>query len=346
MTLHDELHEQPEVLDRLVRDGSATAARVAERWRQVAPTHVLIAARGTSDNAARYAQYLWGARVGLTVGLATPSLFGPHGSPPDLRGAAVVGISQSGASPDLVAVIAEARRQGRPTLAITNDPGSPLAAEADDVFDLAAGPELAIAATKTYTAQLTAVAMIATALAPSTRDAADLAGLAPVVSAALDDHDEVRASAGRWATLDRCAVLGRGTGLATAHEWALKLQELAYVLAQPASPADFAHGPRAVVEDGFPVLGVVDPGPMGDDVMTSLRELRERGARTLVLTDRSTDALAGAVDERLPVPPGLPSWLAPIGAIVPAQLWCLEVTRARGGDPDAPRGLAKVTRTH
>lgn len=344
MSLLDEIREQPRVLARLLASQRDTAHAIAERWRETAPTHVLIAARGTSDNAARYAQYLWGERARLTVGLAAPALFGPASAPPRLRGAVVVGISQSGASPDLVAVVAEARRQERPTLAITNDPGSPLARAADQVLPLDAGPERAVAATKTYTAQLAAVALVASALAPGDGDETALAALPDAVSAALRTDDEVATLARRWHTLDRCAVVGRGTGLATAHEWALKLQELAYVLAQPSSTADFAHGPRAVVEPGFPVLGVATDGPLFADVVESLRGLKGSGARTLVLSDRP-DQLDGVADDVLAVPAGTPTWLDPIVSIVPAQLWCRHVALARGIDPEVPRGLSKITRT-
>jgi glutamine---fructose-6-phosphate transaminase (isomerizing) len=344
MTLHDELHEQPRTLARLLDEGRAPAQAVADRIHRTAPGYVLVAARGTSDNAARYAQYLWSARGRLAVGLAAPSLFGPLAAPPDLRAALVVGISQSGASPDLVEVLAEARRQGRPTIAITNEPGSALAAQADHVLDLLAGPELAIAATKTFTAQLATVAMVAAGLAPEAGDTDALAALPDAVAAALATEDVVARVARRWADVTRAAVLGRGIDMAIAHEWALKSQELAYVLAQPASTADFAHGPRAVVESGFPVLAVATQPLLLDGTVQTLGDLRERGARTLVLTDQP-DAVAEVADEVLVVPGGCPPWLAPIPAIVIAQLWCLHLTRARGLDPDAPRALQKVTRT-
>jgi len=345
MTLLDEINEQPEVLARLFASQRQVAADIADRWHRLSPTHVLIAARGTSDNAGRYAQYLWGQRAGLTVGLAAPSLFGHDATPPRLTGAAVVGISQSGASPDLVAVLEEAGRQGRPTLAITNEPESPLAAAADQVLALGAGPERAVAATKTYTAQLGAVALIASALAPEGQDDAAFDAVPGAVSAALGSRDEIAAVADRWRDVDRCAVLGRGTGLATAHEWALKLQELAYALAQPASTADFAHGPRAVVEEGFPVLGVATHGPWLADVLQTVTELRAIGARTLLLTDRP-DEVGEVADDVLSIPAEVPDWLAPLVSIVPAQLWCREVAVARGHDPEQPRGLTKVTLTH
>lgn len=344
MTLLDEINEQPDVLARLFASQRTVASEVAARWRKEPPTHVVIAARGTSDNAARYAQYLWGERAGLTVGLAAPSLFAPDASPPRLTGAAVVGISQSGASPDLVAVVKEAARQGRPTLAITNEARSPLAEAADQVMLLGAGPERAVAATKTYTAQLGAVALLANAFAPTDGDDVAFGAVPEAVSAALATQPEVAEVGDRWRDVDRCAVLGRGTGLTTAHEWALKLQELAYVLAQPASTADFAHGPRAVVEEGFPVLGVATRGPWLVDVRQTLTDLREIGARTLLVTDQP-DEVRAVADDLLTIPSQLPDWLTPLVSIVPAQLWCRQVALARGLDPESPRGLSKVTLT-
>lgn len=344
MTLHDELTQQPRTLARLLSAVRPAAAEVAERVRSTRPGVILIAARGTSDNAARYAQYLWGERAGLTVGLAAPALFGPLSAPPALDAAFVVGISQSGASPDLVAVVTEARRQGRPTVAITNDPSSPLAAAADHVVDLHAGPEHAVAATKTFTAQLAVVAMIAAELAPRPGDAEALSAVPDAVAAALATEAAVAACAARFADVQRAAVLGRGLDLAIAHEWALKTQELTYVLAQPASTADFAHGPRAVVEPGFPVLAVATQEALVDGTVASLADLRGQGARTLVLTDRP-GAFADVADEILVIPRRVPEWLAPIPAVVVGQLWALHLSRARGLDPDLPRALSKVTRT-
>ncbi|MDH5293484.1 MAG: SIS domain-containing protein, partial [Acidimicrobiia bacterium] len=143
MTMYDEILQQPDVVARLLENNAPTFQRLAPFV--AGSSYALIAARGTSDNAARYAQYAWGARNRLSVGLAAPSLFGPYAGPPSLESAAVVGISQSGESPDLIAVLSEARRQGRPTLTITNHPDSPLASESDHVIDLCAGEERAVA---------------------------------------------------------------------------------------------------------------------------------------------------------------------------------------------------------
>ena len=344
MTLWDEILEQPAVLDRLRRTEADNVARLAGLMRGPGVRYVLVAGRGTSDNAARYAQYLWGARNRLVVALAAPSLFGPYGSPPDLDGAVVVAISQSGQSPDVVSVVAEARSQGRPTIAITNDPDSPMAAAGDEVLALHAGEERAIAATKTYTAELLAVAMLSAAVAGDRVMDAELAALPDRVEAVLAQSDRVRDASGSLADVDRAVVLGRGYNLCTAFEWALKLQEMSGVLAQPFSAADLEHGPIAVIEEGFPVFAAVAPGPLAEEVGRLLRGLREeRRARLVLLADSAHSADLG--DPMIALPPGVPEWLSPVPATAGAQLVSYHLSAARGFDPDAPRHLRKVTRT-
>ncbi len=147
MSLRSEIHEQPEVLGRLLAAGRPQAEALAAELRRAAPSFLVVAARGSSDNAARYAQHLFGARQRLLVALASPSLVTLYDAPPSLRGGAVLALSQSGQSPDIVAVVRDARRQGVPALVLTNDPASPLAGAGSSVLELRAGDERAIAAT-------------------------------------------------------------------------------------------------------------------------------------------------------------------------------------------------------
>jgi glucosamine--fructose-6-phosphate aminotransferase (isomerizing) len=344
MSLWTEIHEQPSVLEKMLRDGRRKAAEIAAGLDRRDVRYVVVAARGSSDNAARYAQYLWGAKNRLSVGLAAPSLFSRYGGAPSLDGALVVGISQSGRSPDLLAVMEEARSQGRPTIAITNEPASPMAAMSDFVFDLDSGPERAVAATKTYTAQLLAVAMLSQALVGDSEMWSRLEALPGQVEEVLSGGG-VQELAQWHREMDRCAVLGRGFNHATAFEWALKLQELCRVLAHPFSTADFQHGPVALVEPGFPILAVVPAGPLHADEHRLLTHLRdERGADLTVISDR-TETLE-LTERRVPLPRKTPDWLSPISSAVVAQLFCHHLTVAKGLDPDSPRGLSKVTRTH
>lgn len=348
MSLRSEIQEQVAVLEGLLRTQADPATEVAAAIAARQPAWVLVAARGSSDNAGLYAQYLWGARNRLAVALATPSLFTHYARPPRLAGALVVGISQSGQSPDIVGVLAEARRQGAPTLAITNDPGSRLAAAADWVLPTGAGEERAIAATKTYTSQLLAVALLSAALpggeASSEKDREALAGVPRAVAATLQLEEAVAEAAPRYAPMRQCVVLGRGFHYATACEWALKLEELTYIVAEPYSAADFRHGPVAMAAPGFPVLAVAPGGAVYPDVVALLRTLvEERGVDLVALSDEE-EALALARTP-LRLPGGLPEWLAPIPAVVAAQLFSYHLARAMGRDTEAPRGLSKVTRT-
>jgi glutamine---fructose-6-phosphate transaminase (isomerizing) len=344
MTLEAEIHEQPVALARLLAEGGPEVTALASWVRGHEVRYVVIAARGTSDNAARYAKYLWGERNRLTVGLAAPSLFGPYGSPPSLEGSLVVGISQSGRSPDLVAVLEEARRQGRPAFAVTNDPASPLARAADAVLDLRAGPERAVAATKTYTAELLAIALFSAALAEDRRMLHELNRVPDLAEAMLARAHQVEDVAEAHREIDRCAVLGRGFNLATAFEWALKLQELCYVAALAFSSADFEHGPIALAEPGFSVFAVAPDGPLRASVQDLTARLRSRhGAPVLAMSDHPETLAAATFGIRLPG--SMPEWESPIAAAVGVQLFCAALSRSKSLDPDTPRTLRKVTRT-
>jgi glucosamine--fructose-6-phosphate aminotransferase (isomerizing) len=341
MSLWSEIQSQAEVLGRLAQSQIEPTKAITEWMSGEDFSYVVMAARGSSDNAARYAQYLWGARNRLNVALAAPSLFGPYASPPDLGHSLVAGISQSGESPDLLAVLAEGKRQGRPTLAITNQSESPMARLADRHLDLAAGPELAVAATKSYTTQLLAIGMLSAGLSGDIGMAVDLQLLEPAVSQVLDGADPIKPAAKTLRQKDRCVVIGRGFHQSTAYEWALKIAELSYLVAQPFSAADFRHGPLAMVEPGLPVLAVATEGPLFADLSALLSQVRELGAKVIAISDRP-DCPA---DNLIELPPALPEWLTPIPAIVAAQIFTYHLTVARGADPDQPRTLKKVTRT-
>lgn len=335
--LRSEIAEQPDVLARLLVREGPNVRRIARALRRRDPRFVLIAARGTSDNAARYAQYALGLACRLPVALAGPSLVTLYDSPPRLKGALVIGISQSGRSPDVVETVASARREGVPTLAIVNDPESPLARAAADVIPLHAGVERSIAATKTYTAQLLAVALLASALAPSRRHAEGLGALPDAVAETLGVEGAARRAAARIAKAARLVVLSRGLNYPTAHEIALKLKELALLDAEALSGADFRHGPIALAGPGLPAVVVSPPGTAtGGDLAELAAELERRGSPVLLIGPRRRGSL--------PLP-RLPELLSPIVAVVPGQLLAFHASRARGLDPDSPRGISKVTET-
>jgi glucosamine--fructose-6-phosphate aminotransferase (isomerizing) len=342
--LLSEIAEQPGVLERLLRDAAPEIEAIASNIRARGVHHVVMAARGSSDNAARYAQYLFGSHNRLTVTLATPSLFTRYHTPPMMTGALVVGISQSGESPDLVAVVDEGRRQGCPTLAITNVAGSPLTTVADHTIVLRAGEERSIAATKTYTAQLAALAMFSTALAQNEAWRRELEQVPGFVADALRVGDEaIVSAAGALKNAGHGVVLGRGFNFATAFEIALKAKELAYVAVEPYSSADFQHGPIALIDTGFAAIVVNAAGAVSREVEDLLRTITTRGARPVVISNEPSSLAMAAAPIALPA--DMPEWLSPIAAIVPAQLLAFHLSRLRGFDPDRPRGLKKVTKT-
>jgi glucosamine--fructose-6-phosphate aminotransferase (isomerizing) len=346
--LYREIHEQPAVLARLLDRERDTVSALADEIRRRHVDHVLIAARGTSDNAARYAQYLLGAANRLPVGLTTPSLFSIYQKPPRFGNALVMGISQSGKSPDIVSVVAEARRQGALTAALTNEPDSDLGRTADHVVSLHAGEEKSVAATKTYTAELGAVAMLSIALndkrVPAHAQATqELARLPDWAAQTLALDNPIERAAERYCYMRHCVVIGRGYNYCTAFELALKIKELTYTIVQPYSSADFMHGPLAIIEPGFPAFVVAPSGAMIDDMRAFCATARERGAELVAISDHPD--ILSAARTALALPEGVPEWLSPIVAILPGQLFAAHLAHSRGYDPDRPRALHKVTET-
>jgi glucosamine--fructose-6-phosphate aminotransferase (isomerizing) len=351
MSLHAEILQQPAVCRTMLQTQRDAIARIGSELARRQIDLIVVAARGSSDHAAIYAQYLFGAFQRVPVALATPALTSVYGIAPRLEHALVIGISQSGRSPDVVGVLDAARAQGAPTVAITNAPDSELAAAAEHTIDIGAGPEQAVAATKTYTASLLAVAMLADAMAPTevwggdpaTRRTA-LDALPDAMDATLATEPAVEAVARERAGVDQCIVLGRGFEYATAREWALKLKELAQVAADPYSAADFQHGPLALVEPGYPILAAAPSGAPTASMRELLARLRsEYRVDLLVISDDPATCALGSAS--LTLPARVAEWLAPLVTILPAQLYAYHVTRARGLDTESPRWITKVTLT-
>jgi glucosamine--fructose-6-phosphate aminotransferase (isomerizing) len=341
--LHAEIMEQPAVLARLLEAEAAsvrTLARDLERW---SFDYVLIAARGSSDNAARYAQYLFGVALGLPVALATPSLHTLYGARLRFDGALVLGISQSGQSPDICAVVEDARKAGAPTVAITNNVDSPLAQAAGHVIALHAGPERSIAATKTYTTQLAAMALLALSLADDATGLAALRALPDALAATLALEPRMAEYAAQQHDITSAVTISRGYNYATAWEIALKLKELTYVPTEPYSAADFQHGPIALVRESFPVVLIAPRGAVAGDLTALAQRLRELGARLLAISDVPEVLAAADLPAALPV--SVEERFSPLTSVVAGQLFAFHLACARGLDPDRPRGLRKVTET-
>ncbi|MBL7161836.1 MAG: SIS domain-containing protein [Anaerolineales bacterium] len=344
MGLREEIYQQTQVLKDLIDAQWPRVVEITAKLKQTDFQFAFLAARGTSDNAARYAKYLWGSHNQLPVALAAPSLFSLYQLPPKLKGALVVGISQSGQSPDIVNVVAEGKRQGQPTLAITNAADSPLAEAADFVLDIQAGEELAVAATKTYTAQLMALAMLSVAMSGDDSALAVLKEVPGYVGEVLASDTAIQQMAERYYYMKQCVVIGRGYNYSTAFEWSLKLKELTYVVAEPYSSADFMHGPIAIVERGFPVMVVAPDGKVFPELLSVLETLHEKHQPNLLVLSNRTEALSLA-DIKIPLPQDMPEWVSPLVSIIPAQLFSYYLTKVKGLDTEKPRGLQKVTHT-
>jgi glucosamine--fructose-6-phosphate aminotransferase (isomerizing) len=302
-----------------------------------APDGIVIVARGSSDYAAIFGRYLLEAATGRPVALAAPSLQTLYGVTLRLSGWLALGISQSGRTPEIATVLDRYSRAGARTLAITNDADSPLARSADAAVALGAGAEGAVPATKTFTAQLVALALVAEALGSVPWDAADWARLPDAVATVLEDSTPAERAAERLDGADALVALGRGYLMPVALEAALKLREAAQLRAEGWSAADFRHGPVTVAGEGLPVLAVSAAGPGARDVEELAGELESGGAAVLRLADDD--------QADLPYPGTLAEPLRAVPAAVRAQQLALALARRRGIDPDEPPGLRKVTPT-
>ena len=342
MHLEREIAQQPGVMKRLLDEGWPAAEAAAAAIRKFDPTFVCLAARGTSDNAAHYAQYMFGGMLRLPAMLATPSLHTVYESPPYLRRSLVIGISQSGQAEDVRAVLADANQQGALTLAITNFEDSPLAQTAKFHLPLLAEPELSVAATKTYSAQLTVIAMLTSALAGSQAMRNELKSLPRLAAQALSFCEDIGGWAQRYRYCDRLVTLGRGYNYATACEISLKVKELTYIASEGYSEANFRHGPIAAVDRGHPVVLVSPHGKNLAAMVDMCRRLQELGAESLVISNNSDLLKQGTQAMTIP---STPEWLSPILAVMPGQVFAMRQALARGYDVDKPRGLSKVTIT-
>ena len=334
-----DIADQPDMFARILHGGTDQIRDVAARIADRRPRSVIFTARGTSDHAALYGSYLTEIRLGIPAGLASPSSITLYGARPDLRDTLVVGISQSGHSPDLSEVVRVARERGAVTLAVTNAPDSPLAETAELGLDIAAGPERAVAATKTYTAQLLTLLLLVEAIAGAERGGLD--ELPTLAERTLADDTAVEIAA-RYRFADRIVTTGRGYAYATAREVALKLMETSYLPALAFSGADMLHGPVAMADPDTPVLAVVGGGPGGRSMREVLARLGQRRADLVLVGPTSAESTVDAL--HIPTPE-VDEAYAPLLDILPLQRMALALALARGGDPDAPRALDKVTAT-
>jgi glucosamine--fructose-6-phosphate aminotransferase (isomerizing) len=344
VSLRDEIFQQADVLQGMLDEQWDRICNIAKEVKKYKAKYIFLAARGTSDNAGLYAKYLFGAHNHIPVALAAPSLFSIYDAPPNLEGALVLAISQSGQSPDIVGVVEGGKKQGVPTMAITNNLRSPLGQTCDYSIDILAGEEEAVAATKTYTAELMAIAMLSAALSGDGSVFEELQRVPKYISLAFELEAAIKRAVEKFYYMEQCVVIGRGFNYATAYEWALKLKELVYVVAEPYSSADFLHGPIAMVENGFPVFLIAPSGEVYPQLLALAKELASaKKANLLVISDE--EEILDQCSTPLKLPGNIPEWVSPLVSIVPVQLFCQALAGLKGYDVERPRGLTKVTRT-
>ncbi len=337
-----EINEQPHIIQKLIDTETNEIKKIADKIKGKF-NYAMIAARGTSDNAARYAQYIFGAFNQIPVALATPSLYTVYKKPPVLSDALVIGISQSGQSPDIIAVLEHAKELGQTTLCITNDPNSPMGNLADFVIPLHCGKEKAVAATKTYTASLTTLAMLSVAMAGDKQREKALAALPPKLDKIIAMANETNTKTCRYRYIEDCVMIGRGFNYCTAFEVALKVKELSRVVTVPYSSADFAHGPIAAVHNGFPVVLIAPSGEMFDQMIEFSKKMHELGAELISISDRPE--ILNNSNLAFKIPSGIPEWISPIACALPGQLFARQLAFEKGMNIDSPEGLSKVTET-
>ncbi|MCB2160655.1 SIS domain-containing protein [bacterium] len=344
MATYEEIFEQTETLQVLLETQWDGVKKIAEVIKSKEIKYVFLAARGSSDNACRYAKYLLGAHNSLPVAMAAPSLFSIYKRAPKLQDSLVIGISQSGQSPDIVSVIGEAKKQNVPTVAFVNDINSPLALASDYIVNLCAGSEKGVAATKTYTAQLLAIAMLSAALSENDQNRDLIFKIPKYVQNTFRLEGEIANLVQKFMNISQCVVLGRGYNYSTAFEWSLKIKELAYIFADPYSPADFMHGPIALIDESIPIFVIAPDGDTYSGNSSLIRKFEnEYKVKTVVLSNRKT--VTENCSFSLILPDLVPEWISPLTNMVPVQLFVYHLALAKGMDVDHPRGLSKVTKT-
>jgi glucosamine--fructose-6-phosphate aminotransferase (isomerizing) len=336
----EEIAQQPAVLEKTIAAEKQKIARLGAFLRGRDIDLIVLAARGSSDNAALFGRYLLEVTTGIPVSLSAPSVYTLYHAKLKLSRALVVGVSQSGEGTDINAVLERAKSSGAFTLGITNNADSTLAKIADETLLTHAGPEKSVAATKTYTAQMLHFYMLASALAET--------GIAyekiPAFAAeALQLKPEIEDLAQRYVFMENCVVVGRGMNYGNSYELALKLMETCYVVAERFSSADFFHGPLAIVERRFPVILFAPPGVTRQGTAELMERLQELHADSFAIT--GDPDIAALSSHHLMMNNTIDEFLSPIPYIIPGQLFAALLAEAKGLNPDAPRSLSKITRT-
>lgn len=339
----EEIHAQPDILRAMCAHQATGVASLAAEIKQRGVEGLCIAARGTSDNAATYAKYIFEIMNSMVVALAAPSVAMTYRSPLNLKRHLYIGISQSGESPDVVASVEQAGESGALTAGVTNEPGSKLTRVADHVLYCCCGREESVAATKTYTATLGLIYLLSTAVGTGSPDAAGLGKVSDVIDWVFGLEDDIARIVERYRYMNECLVIARGINQATCQEAALKMAETCYVIATPYSGADVKHGPMAMVEKGMPVFVYAPSGKTEGYMLQLVREFGASGAEVIAISD--VDAVLAEARTPIRLDFHMDEMLSPLVYIVVGQLFAQYLSITKGLDPDQPRNLAKITRT-
>ena len=334
--IEKEIEEQPFVIHSLLEREFDHIRQIARAIRDFNPTLVLVAGRGTSDNAARYAQYVFGIHAELPVALATPSVHTIYGARPNLSRALVIALSQSGQSDDVRQVVQDARAQGAFTISITNNLQSPIAQVAEHHIFLNSGEEKSIAVTKSYTAQLTALAMLTAAFMDNAEAQGQLLQLPDLMARTLASSESILGWVQRYRYVDQMAVVGRGYNYPTAFEISHKIKDVCQIIAEEYSEADFRQSSVSIIKQGFPVIVLAPTGKPMPLLVELLQILNQRHAECIVITDDLN--ISHYAQSIIPLPPNIPEWLSPICTVIPGQFFAMQLALAMGHTIDKPQG--------
>ena len=340
----EEIRQQPAALERMLKADWKGIEGLRKRFEKQRPRLIVLAARGTSDNAAQFGRYLLELLTGIPVSLAAPSIYTLYGAKLDLSGALVVAISQSGESTDTNLVLERAKEYGAMTIGVTNEADSTLAKLGDATILVRAGKEKSVAATKTYTGQLLAMYLLAYALGAKI-ERKNLEQLPELTEKALRLEPEIAATAGRYRFMQHAVVVGRGLNYSTAFEFALKMMETCYIVAERFSSADLLHGPIAMVDPHFPTFLFAPSGVTWEPMSILLERVDATNKEALLITDKSNKDVYKSTRRAIRIPATIEELYTAIPYIIPGQLFAGYLAVEKGLNPDQPRSLTKVTQT-
>ena len=338
-----EIAQQPKVLEKTIKAEEKKLQKIGRFLQNRDINLIILVARGSSDNAALFGRYLLETKCGIPVSLAAPSVYTLYKSKMRLDRALVIGVSQSGEGTDINEVLEKARKFGAFTLGITNNGESRINETADETLLIHAGKERSVAATKTYTGQMLHFYLLANALLPASKRI-ELEKIPDYANQALQLAPKIEEIAQRYIFMENCVVVGRGLNYGNSFELALKLMETCYVVAERFSSADFFHGPLAIVERRFPILMFAPKGVTKQSNIRLLKRLKELNADSFAITNESQ--IAKLSSKHLMMPAEIDEFLSPIPFVIPGQLFVAMLSEAKGLNPDTPRSLSKVTKTH